>query len=84
MAEGLSSAETKSRRAPLTAAVWRDTMARWRQDSFGSRQLLFEMHHVGSAAANKLRLATTYDTSAYVSLARELAGISSHTLREGN
>jgi 4-hydroxyphenylacetate 3-monooxygenase len=44
-------------------------------DSFGSRQLLFEMYNVGSLATNKQRLATTYDTSACVALARELAGI---------
>jgi aromatic ring hydroxylase len=44
-------------------------------DSFGSRQLLFEMYNVGSLATNKQRLASTYDTSACVALARELAGI---------
>jgi len=44
-------------------------------DSFGSRQLLFEMYNVGSLATNKQRLATTYDTRACVALARELAGI---------
>ena len=52
-------------------------------DSFGSRQLLFEMYNVGSVATNKLRLATTYDTLPYAALARELAGISSN-LREGD
>ncbi len=44
-------------------------------DSFGSRQLLFEMYNVGSLATNKQRLASTYDTRACVELARELAGI---------
>jgi len=44
-------------------------------DSFGSRQLLFEMYNVGSLATNKQRLASTYDTRACVALARELAGI---------
>jgi aromatic ring hydroxylase len=44
-------------------------------DSFGSRQLLFEMYNVGSLATNKQRLASTYDTGACVALARELAGI---------
>jgi aromatic ring hydroxylase len=44
-------------------------------DSFGSRQLLFEMYNVGSLATNKQRLASSYDTSACVSLARALAGI---------
>jgi aromatic ring hydroxylase len=45
-------------------------------DSFGGRQLLFEMYNVGSLATNKQRLATTYDTTSYISLAKELAGIS--------
>jgi aromatic ring hydroxylase len=44
-------------------------------DSFGSRQLLFEMYNVGSLATNKQRLATTYDTRSCVALARELAGL---------
>jgi 4-hydroxyphenylacetate 3-monooxygenase len=44
-------------------------------DSFGSRQLLFEMYNVGSLATNKQRLASTYDTRACASLARELAGM---------
>jgi len=44
-------------------------------DSFGSRQLLFEMYNVGSLATNKQRLASTYDTRTCVELARELAGI---------
>ena len=44
-------------------------------DSFGSRQLLFEMYNVSSLATNKQRLASTYDTTPFVALARELAGI---------
>jgi 4-hydroxyphenylacetate 3-monooxygenase len=44
-------------------------------DSFGSRQLLFEMYNVGSLVTNKQRLASVYDTSPYVALAKELAGI---------
>jgi aromatic ring hydroxylase len=44
-------------------------------DSYGSRQLLFEMYNVGSLATNKHRLASVYDTSPYIALARELAGI---------
>src|SRR5436853_4532250 len=43
-------------------------------DSFGSRQLLFEMYNVGSLATNKQRLASTYDTRSCVALAKELAG----------
>ena len=44
-------------------------------DSFGSRQLLFEMYNVGSLVTNKQRLASVYDTSPCVALAKELAGI---------
>jgi 4-hydroxyphenylacetate 3-monooxygenase len=44
-------------------------------DGFGSRQLLFEMYNVSSLATNKQRLASAYDTSSFVALARELAGI---------
>jgi aromatic ring hydroxylase len=44
-------------------------------DSFGARQLLFEMYNVGSLATNKQRLASTYDISPYVALARGLAGV---------
>lgn len=44
-------------------------------DSFGGRQLLFEMYNVSSLASNKQRLASSYDTSAFVSLAKQLAGI---------
>ena len=52
-------------------------------DSFGSRQLLFEMYNVGSLATNKQRLASTYDTSACVALARELAGVPGPPARAG-
>jgi 4-hydroxyphenylacetate 3-monooxygenase len=45
-------------------------------DSFGARQLLFEMYNVGSLTTNKQRLASTYDTSPYVALARAFAGSS--------
>jgi aromatic ring hydroxylase len=44
-------------------------------DSFGSRQLLFEMHNAGSVATNKNRLLTDYDTGPAVRLAKQLAGI---------
>ena len=44
-------------------------------DSFGGRQLLFEMYNVSSLATNKQRLASTYDTSPYITLTRALAGI---------
>jgi 4-hydroxyphenylacetate 3-monooxygenase len=44
-------------------------------DAFGGRQLLFEMYNVGSLATNKQRLASSYDTSPFVALAEELAGI---------
>ena len=44
-------------------------------DSFGSRQLLFEMYNVTSAATNKQRLAAAYDVAPYVALAKRLAGI---------
>jgi 4-hydroxyphenylacetate 3-monooxygenase len=44
-------------------------------DSFGSRQLLFEMFNVASLATNKQRLVNSYDLSPYVRLAKELAGI---------
>ncbi len=52
-------------------------------DSFGSRQLLFEMYNVGSLATNKQRLASTYDTSHCVALARELAGLEGSPTRGG-
>jgi aromatic ring hydroxylase len=44
-------------------------------DSFGARQLLFEMYNVSSLATNKQRLASSYDTRPYVTLTRELAGL---------
>ncbi len=49
-------------------------------DSFGARQLLHEMYNVGSLTTNKQRLATSYDTQAYVTLAQELAGVTSEAL----
>src|SRR5262252_8761878 len=52
-------------------------------DSFGSRQLLFEMYNVGSLGTNKQRLAATYDTRSCVALARELAGIAGPSARMG-
>ncbi len=50
-------------------------------DSFGARQLLFEMYNVSSLATNKQRLASTYDTRSYVALTRELAGITGPAAR---
>ena len=44
-------------------------------DSFGSRQLLFEMFNVASLATNKQRLVGAYDLSPFVKLAKKLAGI---------
>jgi len=44
-------------------------------DAFGARQLLFEMYNVSSLATNRQRLASAYDTSPFVALAKELAGI---------
>lgn len=44
-------------------------------DSFGSRQLLFEMYNSGSLEQNKMRLLNSYDLSSHVRLAKELAGI---------
>jgi aromatic ring hydroxylase len=52
-------------------------------DSFGSRQLLFEMYNVGSLATNKQRLAGSYDTSPGVSLAKDLAGITRQAVKGG-
>jgi len=46
-------------------------------DSFGGRQLLFEMYNAGGVNMNKTAFISTYDTSPYVKLAKELAGISS-------
>jgi len=39
------------------------------------------MYNVGSLATNKQRLASTYDTSSCVALARELAGITKPAAR---
>lgn len=44
-------------------------------DSFGSRQLLFEMHNAATLAVNKNRLAQACDTGPFVRLAKHLAGI---------
>jgi 4-hydroxyphenylacetate 3-monooxygenase len=44
-------------------------------ESFGSRQLLFEMHNAGAQLATQQRLIRTYDASDHVKLAKELAGI---------
>jgi 4-hydroxyphenylacetate 3-monooxygenase len=45
-------------------------------DSFGSRQLLFEMHNAGAQLATQQRLVSIYDKAPLVELAKELAGIS--------
>jgi 4-hydroxyphenylacetate 3-monooxygenase len=44
-------------------------------DSFGSRQLLFDMFNASDVHANKAGLAATYDPAPYSALARRLAGI---------
>lgn len=44
-------------------------------DSFGSRQLLFEMHNAGAQLRTKQRLAQEYDAEPFKRLARTLAGI---------
>jgi aromatic ring hydroxylase len=44
-------------------------------DSFATRQLLFEMYAGASFPVNKARLLAEYDTSSFVALAKELAGI---------
>ncbi len=44
-------------------------------ESFGARQLLFEMHNAGAQLTTKQRLAKTYDASEHVRLAKQLAGI---------
>jgi aromatic ring hydroxylase len=43
-------------------------------DSFGSRQLLFDMYNTAELHTNKLRLARDYDTAPVMALARQLAG----------
>lgn len=45
-------------------------------DSFGGRQLLFEMYNARSLTANKFGLANSYDMSPHIRLAKDLAGIS--------
>ena len=44
-------------------------------DSFGARQLLFEMHNAGAQLRTKQRMADTYDTEGFKQLAKDLAGI---------
>jgi len=44
-------------------------------DSFGSRQLLFEMYNAGTLDINKNRLLDTVDTAPLANLAKQLAGI---------
>jgi 4-hydroxyphenylacetate 3-monooxygenase len=44
-------------------------------ESFGARQLLFEMHNAGAQQATKQRLVGMYDVAPHVSLAKKLAGI---------
>ncbi len=44
-------------------------------ESFGMRQLLFEMHNAGSLATNQARLMKGYDPSALEVLAKQIAGI---------
>jgi aromatic ring hydroxylase len=44
-------------------------------DSFGGRQVLFELFNAGGLSASKLGVANSIDKRAYVELARELAGI---------
>jgi 4-hydroxyphenylacetate 3-monooxygenase len=44
-------------------------------DSFGSRQLLFEMYNASTLAVNRGRLMSSYDTSPFIRLAKDLAGI---------
>jgi aromatic ring hydroxylase len=45
-------------------------------DSFGSRQLLFEMYNAGPLAVNQARLVRSYDAGPAQALAKRLAGIS--------
>jgi aromatic ring hydroxylase len=44
-------------------------------DSFGSRQLLFDMHSESTLPLNRARLLSTYDAAPLVRLARSLAGV---------
>jgi 4-hydroxyphenylacetate 3-monooxygenase len=52
-------------------------------ESFGSRQLLFEMHNAGSQILNKQRLIAAYDTTPLIALAKQLAGIEPSGLPAG-
>jgi aromatic ring hydroxylase len=53
-------------------------------ESFGARQLLFEMHNAGAQLTTKQRLAASYDASAHVRLAKQLAGIEPTGLGHGS
>jgi aromatic ring hydroxylase len=44
-------------------------------DSFAGRQVLFELFNAGGLTVSKLGVANSVDRSAYVALAKELAGI---------
>lgn len=44
-------------------------------DSFGSRQLLFELHNAGTLSAAKSRVLSGFDTAPLVQLAKDLAGV---------
>ena len=44
-------------------------------DSFGARQLLFEMHNAGAQLRTKQKLAETYDAEHFKQVAKQLAGI---------
>jgi aromatic ring hydroxylase len=44
-------------------------------ESFGSRQLLFEMHNAGLQLTTQQRLVRTYDASEHMKLAKQLANI---------
>ena len=46
-------------------------------DSFGSRQLLFEMYNAATPAVNKTRILKSYDLTPLAELAKQLAGIPS-------
>ena len=44
-------------------------------DSFGARQLLFEMYNAGTIPINRARILNTYDTAPLSELAKRLAGV---------
>jgi 4-hydroxyphenylacetate 3-monooxygenase len=44
-------------------------------ESFGARQLLFEMHNAGTLPLTKQRLMAVYDTAPLIRLAQQLAGV---------